>query len=95
MSSDSGNGAPHDTQQGLDTEAILTRLDELDDSVKAFQEQTNKQFTWLRTDLDSLRRYVKTLNQRTHDLEEDMLSRPSPAPDGLPTAAPTPLPVGR
>lgn len=83
------------TRQSLDTEAILARIDELDDSIKAFQEQNDKQFAWLRTDLDSLRRYVKTLNQRTHDLEEDMLSRPSPAPGGLPVPTPLPTSMGR
>ena len=90
MDLDSGNGR---TPNDIDTQAILTRLDEVADTVQAFQEQVNKQFVWLRTDIDNLRRYVKSLGQRTQTLEDDMLSRPSPMPGGLPTGTPLPAPA--
>jgi len=85
------NSGPNSTT--CDTAAILTRLDEVADTVQAFQEQVNKQFTWLRTDIDNLRRYVKSLGQRTQTLEDDMLSRPSPMPPGLPAGTPLPTPA--
>jgi len=92
----SGNGgepvkSSEDNGSGDGQRAILARLDEIADSIEAFQEQVNKQFNWLRTDVDNLRRYVKTLNQRMHDVEDDLLSRPSPPPDETPRG--TPLPV--
>ena len=88
MGLDSGNG-----NTTCDTDTILTRLDEVADTVQAFQEQVNKQFSWLRTDIDNLRRYVKSLGQRTQTLEDDMLSRPSPMPAGLPAGTPLPTPA--
>lgn len=91
MSVDSGNGAisPGDPAPDVPDAPqadLLGRLDDLTASVVAFQEQMNKQFVWLRTDIDNLRRYVKALGQRTQTLEDDMLSRPlaTPLPSMLP-----------
>jgi hypothetical protein len=86
-----GDGGTNGSDSGQ--QAILVRLDEIADSIEAFQEQVNKQFNWLRTDVDNLRRYVKTLNQRMHDVEDDLLSRPTPAPVGLSAATSLPPPT--